>query len=509
MGIHQKQGELWAKAVDLGGRIPADHLLRRLDKVLDLEFVRQEVCGLYGRRGNVSVDPVILMRLMLLLFLDDVRSERELMRLLPLRIDYLWFLGYGLDDEVPDHSVLSKARKRWGAAVFERLFARVLEQCLVAGLVGAGKVHVDASLVRANASRNSVVKDIVAQQVSKLQSEETSPDEAPEEQAQPTPPKHKPVNTTHRSTTDPDSRVVRHDGGKPSPCYKNHRVVDDKAGVVTALKTTHGIANDGNELMALLEQHQQRTRRKPSIAVADSCYGDIANLVALAQAGISAHVADLGSRMVNARSAGIYPAEAFKYDQHSDTFLCPAGERLHRHHFHQRRGHWEYRPKRGVCAGCSLRSQCTRDKAGRTLKRHEHQELLEQARRQSHSEAAREDRRRRQWFQERNFAEAAVLHGFKRARWRGLWRQSIQDMLIATLQNLKILARALLWRLCRALWIDLERTAISEPCESKKRGPFDPPAMPLMTARNLAIHYPKTLIPATARQILTKCRRSQ
>lgn len=461
MGTHQKQGELWAKAVDLGGRIPADHLLRRLDKVLDLEFVRQEVAGLYGRRGNVSVDPVILMRLMLLLFLDDVRSERELMRMLPLRIDYLWFLGYGLDDDVPDHSVLSKARKRWGASVFERLFARVIEQCLAAGLVGAGKVHVDASLVRANASRNSVVRDIVTQQMDKLQSDEVLPDEAPEEQERPTPPKHKPVNTTHRSTTDPDSRVVRHDGGKPSPCYKNHRVVDDKAGVVTALKTTHGTANEGNELMTLLEQHQQRTGCGVRTAVADSCYGDIANLVALAQAGISAHVADLRSRMVNARSAGIYPAEAFVYDASSDTFHCPAGQCLHRHHFHQRRGHWEYRTKGGVCAGCPLRSQCTRDKGGRTLKRHEHQELLDQARGQSHSEAAREDRRRRQWFQERNFAEAAVLHGFKRARWRGLRRQSIQDLLIATLQNLKILVRKHFRRLCQTLWslVDALQTA--------------------------------------------------
>jgi len=103
MGIHQKQGELWAKAVDLGSRIPEEHILRKLDKFLDLGFVREEVVDLYGKRGNVSVDPVILMRMMLLLFLDDIRSERELMRILPLRIDYLWFLGYGLDDKIPNH----------------------------------------------------------------------------------------------------------------------------------------------------------------------------------------------------------------------------------------------------------------------------------------------------------------------------------------------------------------------------------------------------------------------
>ena len=125
MGIQQKQGELWAKAVDLSSRIPEDHVLKRLDKVLDLGFVREEVVGTYGKKGNVSIDPVVLMRLMLLLFIDNIRGERELMRVLPLRIDYLWFIGYGLDDEIPNHSVLSKARKRWGTAVFERLFGRI------------------------------------------------------------------------------------------------------------------------------------------------------------------------------------------------------------------------------------------------------------------------------------------------------------------------------------------------------------------------------------------------
>ena len=163
MGIHQRQEELWAKAIDLGSRIPEDHILRQLDKVLDLGFVREEVADCYGERGNVSIDPVVLVRLMLLLFIDNVRSERELMRVLPLRIDYLWFLGYGLDDSIPNHSVLSKARKRWGVAIFEKLFGRVLEQCLEAGLIGLEKVHIDSSLVRANASLSSVVKTIVGE----------------------------------------------------------------------------------------------------------------------------------------------------------------------------------------------------------------------------------------------------------------------------------------------------------------------------------------------------------
>ena len=126
------------------------------------------------------------------------------MRVLPLRIDYLWIIGYGLDDEIPNHSVLSKARKRWGTAVFERLFGRVVLQCVEAGLVGSEKAHVDASLVRANTSLNAMVQNIVEEQVAKLEDDADTEEEPP-------PPKHKPVNTTYRNKTDPDSRVVRHD----------------------------------------------------------------------------------------------------------------------------------------------------------------------------------------------------------------------------------------------------------------------------------------------------------
>ena len=210
MGHWQKQTELWVEPVHLGRRIPKDHLLRKINRVLDLSFVHAEVAGFYGSNGNVSVDPVIIVKLMLLLFLDDVRSERELMRIVPLRLDYLWFLGYGLEDEVPNHSVLSKARKRWGAEVFERLFVRSVQQCVEAGLVDGSKLHVDASLVAANASRNSVIEVAVRREVNKLDEQEEEPNSG----------NAGPVNRKLRSTTDPDSTVVRHQNGKSTPSYR-------------------------------------------------------------------------------------------------------------------------------------------------------------------------------------------------------------------------------------------------------------------------------------------------
>src|SRR6201997_5773818 len=126
MGSRDRQKQLWSYRVNLDKRVRSDHPLRKFNELLKLDFVREEVANFYGTKGNVSEDPAVIMKMMLLLFLDNVRSERELMRIIPERLDYMWFLGYGLDDRVPNHSVLSKARKRWGKEVFVSLFSRVV-----------------------------------------------------------------------------------------------------------------------------------------------------------------------------------------------------------------------------------------------------------------------------------------------------------------------------------------------------------------------------------------------
>ena len=243
-------------------------------------------------------------------------------------------------------------------------------------------------------------------------------------------------------TTDPDSALVRQtSSGKSHPSYKTHRALDDQIGVITAVTTTNGIRDDGAELSHLLAQHRANTARKPRAVVADCKYGTSANFIALASQGIRAHMGDLHSRLRNHHEKDIYPTERFKYDQGRDTYRCPAGRLLYRHHFNAHRGYYDYRTRPGVCARCRLAAHCTRSKAGRSLNRYPDHHLLERARRQSHGPTAQRDRRRRQWLQERNFAEATTQHGFKRARWRGLPKQTIQDQLIATLQNLKILLR--------------------------------------------------------------------
>ena len=152
-----RQPALFAYHIDLERRLGADHLLRRVSATLDLSFVIPTVRDCYGRSGNVSLDPRVIVKLLLLLFLYDIPSERELMEQVRARLDFLWFLGFDLETEIPDHSVLSQARVRWGLPVFERLFAQTVHQCVGAGLVDGRLLHVDSTMVKANAHKDTIV----------------------------------------------------------------------------------------------------------------------------------------------------------------------------------------------------------------------------------------------------------------------------------------------------------------------------------------------------------------
>ena len=120
MGTHDPQKDLFAYNIDLDKRVRPDNPLCAMAESIDFTFVREAVRDCYGYNGNESVPPEIVVKMMFLLFFDNVGSERELMRVIGERLDYMWFLGYGLDDEIPNHSVLSKARRRWGAGLASR-----------------------------------------------------------------------------------------------------------------------------------------------------------------------------------------------------------------------------------------------------------------------------------------------------------------------------------------------------------------------------------------------------
>src|SRR4030042_4534343 len=150
-GSKSYEGRLFYQ-VTLDSLVPEDHLVRRLVKIIDLAWTRAATAEHYSHTGRPSIDPVVIAKMMILGFLYDISSERQLMREIQVNLAYRWYLGYDLDEEIPNHSVLSKARGRLVKAFFEKLFSLVLELCRQAGLVDGSNALIDSTLVKADAS---------------------------------------------------------------------------------------------------------------------------------------------------------------------------------------------------------------------------------------------------------------------------------------------------------------------------------------------------------------------
>ncbi len=453
------QNKLFHYSVDLEDRVRADHPLRRIKELVDFDFIYDEVADTYGQNGNVSVPPPVILKLMLLLVFYNVRSERELMITLPERLDWLWFLGYDLDTEIPNHSVLSKARRRWGVGPFRTFFERIVLQCAEGGLIYGKKIFVDSCLVTANASLNSVINMKLARnklrknynQLSQRLEEKNaekdvsgSDDSKPSGSSSTGKPTRKGVNRSYLSSTDPDAAITRIGGGKPWLRYKIHRAVDDDTGIITATITTPGDVNEAHRMINLAQQHRVNTGCSPKTVVADSKYGTIDNFLACSSRGMRVHVPDLHrvakKRESKKRGRQLFSHKMFTFDAKSDSYTCPAGNRLTRKSLHMKRLSIDYASPKSVCDKCSKRDQCTRNKSGRTIKRHLRQDELDRMREIANSIVAKIDLRKRTHFMERSFAEGA-RHGIKRAKWRGKWKMEIQELLTATIQNIQKLEK--------------------------------------------------------------------
>jgi transposase len=478
--IRQNEPKLFHYGLNLEQRVRSNNALRGVKAAVDFRFVRDRVASCYGKDGHQSEDPIVIMKLMLLLFLDNVSSERELMRIVGERLDYLWFLDFDLDEEIPNHSVLSKARKRWGTDVFEEVFVATVRQCVEAGLVSRSKIHMDGSLVQANASGESVrsgpsclieaLRQVYRGEAAKL-------DETDDEGGSAKP------QTATVSGTDPDAALSRKHCGDPAKLrYKNHRAVDDQCGVITAVETTPGDVMENHKLMDLVQQHEANTGARVGVVVADAQYGTNDNFAACQQRQIRSHMKDLRS---TAAKRGIFRQSDFQYDAETETYICPAGERLKRRKTIDR-GFYMFVSDAKVCEHCALRRRCmTSKKHIRKIKRHVSHEQIERARAESHSGWARRDRRRRKHLMEGSFADAANRHGFKRARWRGLDKQRIQDFLIATCQNIRIFIRNGVEKPAAAMAVVVAKGSVS--CPDLRCAVGRPSAAPMETGGTLRL----------------------
>jgi transposase len=424
----QTEPKLFYHGISLDRRIGQDHPLRKIKNTIDFNFVRQQVAPLYSTTGNPSVDPVVILKLIFLLFYENIKSERALMAQLPLRLDWLWFCGYDLDDSTPNHSVLSKARRRWGTEVFTQFFQNILEQCIEAGLVDGQTIHLDSSMIDANASKDKlqVQLRIVSGDLYN-QLEENAED---------------PAVGKKISSVDPDARLGKK-YSKTTLGYKDHRTVDDKHGIITSSTTTAANICDNHVLPTAVEAHESNTGQKVETATADKIYGTLDNYEYLHNKGCKACIAH---QKHGNKANEKFSHEQFIYDRKRDCFICPAGERLELYdHQCPRNGtyDWRYRVSRQTCQSCVYFSQCVSSKTnGRQVVRNVRVEYRQWA---DECITAGERKRlmsRRQAKAEGSFADAANNHGFKRARWRGLAMVEIQNLTIAAIQNLRKLVKA-------------------------------------------------------------------
>jgi hypothetical protein len=343
-----------------------------------------------------------------------------------MRLDWLWFLNLDLDSEIPHQSILSKARKRWGRGVFEKLFIAVVEQCVAYDLVEGSKIHLDGSLVDADTSRESIEKQSL-RRIYRNEERKLSGIQVRKER--------KVV-----SRTDPDAVVIRkgrQDVARPR--YKNHRAVDDRKGVITAVRTTAADRAEPHEVKTLIKGHEESTGKRVRTVVGDHQYGTNENYRHCGERKIRCHLGDVKS--TSPAQEELFELEEFDYDSTLDRYRCPAGNYLKRYRTKslEAEGYADYRMPGKTCQDCSLKSQCTKSKHRRRLKVPLHREWVERGRAESMSWEAKQERRRRKHLIEGSFGDAANSHHFKRARWRGLEKQTIQDLLIAVCQNLRIL----------------------------------------------------------------------
>jgi transposase len=425
--------------------IPDDHILKRVDRVLELSWLRDAVRDSYDLgQGRPGIDPEAAVRLMLAGLFQGITSDRKLLREAQVNLAIRWFAGYRLHEQLPDHSSLTRIRQRWGARRFRELFCKSVAACGRAGLIDGQTVHVDASLIRADVSWESLVEEHVEQVIAENEGADASGETEIKPRRRPGRPRTRPEQRKKRSKTDPEATMATSSHRRRmEPCFKDHIVVDNKAGVILDVKVTTGEASECKELMSQLDRVEEQTGEKVEVVTADAGYGRSENYAALEERRVQAAVVP----QREARTATKLPLRRFKYDAKHQLVRCPAGKILHRQGEAPTERGWIYRARACDCRACPLKGRCVpRTASVRTVLIVDGYEALLRARRarsRGWDEEKREFYRRHQWWVEGRHGEAKVQHGLARAVRRGRWNVAIQAYLTAAVINLKRLAAAL------------------------------------------------------------------
>jgi transposase len=475
MGIKERNFQPLPDDLSLEILVPKDNFYRRLEERIDLSFVRELVLPLYARGGRHSVDPVVFFKLQLVLFFEDLRSERQLMEVVADRLSLRWYVGYDFCEPLPDHSSLTKIRERYGLEVFRNFFERIVEMCVEAGLVRGDELFFDSTKVKADADVDSLAsRFLVETHLSGLFEEpsipegsETEPSVDPGLDALPTfeeealvganAPKNdwisrageqdrsfssgprKRTSDLRVSRTDPDATPMPMGDGEAKLGYQTHYVVDGgKARVILNVLVTPSEVTENRPMLDLLWRTAFRWKVRPHHVTGDGKYGTVENIAAVEESGIRAY---LGLHEAGGRGRDFFPKRAFAYDAEKDLYLCPAGETLSAlGDAEDRRSRGKvvtYRTRGSVCAACSLKPRCTTNESGRSLRRGPGDEYIDLLRAYMETEPYQKAIRKRKVWIEPLFAEGKLWHGMRRFRMRTLEKVNTEALMIASGQNIK------------------------------------------------------------------------
>ena len=438
MGQHDRSEALFYY-FRLEDQVPENHLLRLIEKHISFEFVRERLKATYSEIGRPSIDPELLLRILLIGYLYGITSERKLVEELRMHLAWRWFTGLGFDQEIPHHSTFSKNRhgRFQESKLFEQLFEQIVRQCVEVGLVQGTHLSVDGSFVEANAAKASrIPREQLAEaaQVSHtirqylVELEQQNPVEEP-------------VHQQDRvSTTDPDSTYATKGGTPARLGYYDNYLVDNHSCVIVGVQAT--AARMSQETVAaqdMITRFTQWQGTEPASVAADTTYGNGEFLQWLAERNITPYMRTRDS--IHRKNSPFYGPERFTYLPESNSYRCPAGQPLNYGGRNERNRTYAYIGTRKRCGSCSQKPQCTSG-AFRYLAIHMDEPARKRARELANTPEFVTAQRERKKV-EALFAELKNQIGLRRLRLRRLKFVREQFFLAAAAQNIKRLVRFL------------------------------------------------------------------
>src|SRR6476646_2383305 len=438
--LKSDQGQLFYE-FHLGDAIPEDHLVRKIDAALDLSWLHSELASHYSSMGRPSIDPELMIRMLIVGYVFAIRSERLLCREVQVNLAYRWFCKLGIEDAIPDHSAFSRARNerfREGE-VFRRVFERVVEACIAAGLVGGEGFAVDASLIQADANKQRSIaghdwrRDRDPHRSSRAVKEYLATlDDSAWGAASDVVPKFV-------SPSDPAAQWTGAHKGPAFFAYSDNYLIDVKFGVIVDVEASRAIRQaEVGAAKTMIERTEERFGLKPERLAADTAYGAASMLNWLVEEkGIAPHIPVFDK---SKRDDGTFSRDDFTFDKAQDVYICPAGEVLRTTGRVSSDHATRYIAPVPVCRACRLKPKCCPNMPARRIVRDVNEDARDVARALAKTEAFEQSCRDRKRV-EMLFAHLKRILRLGRLRLRGPRAAQDEFTLAAIAQNLRRLAK--------------------------------------------------------------------